>query len=106
MNERRYTGVVLRELKRLADLAASRELDLKLRDIASGLNRWEKGLMSSSDTLAEIERLSGSSSMARLRGEDPGVFAAHAVSAGFLERKDFSDAAWKAVDVLITLAGI
>jgi len=106
MNEHRYSQVVLRELKRLDELALSREQNSRLKDIGIRLNRWKKGGISSSDVLAEINRLSGSSSLARVRAADPGVYAAHAVSAGFLHRKDFSDSAWKAVEVQITLAGI
>jgi len=106
MNERRYNRVVLRELKRLVELASSRERDFRLRDIGIRLNRWKKGSMSSTDALAEINRLSGTSPLAWAKGADPGVYAAHAVSSGFLDRKDFSDSAWNAVEVLITLAGI
>ncbi|RKX75479.1 MAG: hypothetical protein DRP60_08765 [Spirochaetes bacterium] len=106
MNERRYTQVVLRELKRLGELATSREQDSRLKEISAKLNRWKKGSMSSAAALAEIQRLSGASPLVWIDKADPGIHAAHAVASGFLKKKDFSESAWKSVEILITLAEI
>ena len=106
MNERRYTQLVLRELKRLGELASSREQDSRLKEISTKLNRWKKGSMSSAAALTEIQRLSGASPLVWVDKADPGILAAHAVASGFLKKKDFSESAWKAVEILITLAEI
>ena len=106
MSERRYTQAVRRELSRLVELAAARESESRLKEISSLVNRWKKGSTASSDALIEISRLSGSSPVTWSDGADPGVPVAHAVAVGFLDRKDISDSAWKAIEILITLAGI
>jgi hypothetical protein len=106
MSERRYTQMVKRELVRLADLASERESESRLREISAMVNRWKKGSTGSFDALGEIQRLSGTSPVTWSHGADPGVPVAHAVAAGYLKRKDFSDASWKAVEVLVTLAEI
>ncbi len=106
MSERRYTQTVRRELSHLVELAAARESESRLREISTLLNRWKKGNMASSDALAEISRLSGASPVTWSDGADPGVPVAHAVVTGILDRKDLSDSAWKAIEFLITLAGI
>ena len=106
MNERKYSKLVLRELARLDELAAVRESESRLKEISSKLNRWKKGSISSSEALSEINRLSGTSPLLWSDGADPGVHSAQAVASGFLKRKDFSESAWKAVEILITLAEI
>jgi len=106
MSERRYSKVVLRELKRLGELAASREFESRLKEISSMIKRWKKNSLSSSVALSEINRVSGTSPLLWADGADPGIHAAHAVASGYLDRKDFSDSAWKAVEILITLAEI
>ena len=106
MNERRYTQAVRRELNHLVELASGRESESRLREISTLLNRWKKGNMASTDALAEISHLSGSSPVTWSDGADPGEPVAHAVATGLLDRKDLSDSAWKAIEFLITLAGI
>lgn len=106
MNERRYTQTVRREFIRLAGLASEREADSRLKEISRMVNRWKKGSTPSADALAEIKHLSGASPIIWSEGADPGVPVAHAVAAGFLVRSDFSDTAWNAIEVLVTVAEI
>jgi len=106
MSEHKYTRLVQSELTRLGELASVRESESRLKKISSLLNRWKKGGIRSSDALSEINRLSGSSPLIWSENADPGVYVAQAVASGLLDRKDFSDSAWKAVEILITLAGI
>ncbi len=106
MSERHYSQLVLRELNRLGELASVRESESRLKAISSKLNRWKKGDMTSSLVLTEINRLSGASPVTWSVGADPGVHVSYAVAAGYLSRKDFSDSAWKAIEILITLAEI
>ena len=106
MNERRYSQTVRREFLRLAGLASQREADVRLKEISTMVNRWKKGSTVSADALAEIKHLSGASPISWTEGADPGVPVAHAVAAGYLVRGDFSDSAWRAIEVLVTLAEI
>ena len=106
MSDRRYTQAVRRELSLLAELAAARGSDNRLKEISTVINRWKKGNSNSSDALAEINHLSGTLPVTWSDGADPGVPVAHAVAVGYLNRKDFSDPAWKAIEVFITLAEI
>lgn len=106
MNERRYTQVVRREFLRLSGLAFEREADSRLKEIVTTVNRWKKGGTGSADALAEIKHLSAASPIIWTEGVDPGVPVAHAVAAGFLTRSDFTDSAWKAIEVLVTVAEI
>ena len=106
MSEHKYSKLVIQELNRLGELAAERESESRLRKISTLLNRWKKHGISSSAALAEIYRLSGKSPLVWSEGADPGVHAAHAVASGYLTRKDFSEPAWRAIDILITLSEI
>ena len=106
MGGHKYSRPVIQELRRLGELAAERESEFRLREISTLLNRWKKHGISSSAALAEIYRLSGKSPLVWSEGADPGIYAAHAVASGYLNRKDFSGPAWKAIDILITLSEI
>jgi hypothetical protein len=106
VNRRRYDRLVEGELQRLVELAATRESEARIRKVAAIVNRWKKGNLPVSEALRDIGRLSGSSALAWVEGADPGVSAAHAVAGGFLSREDFSESAWTAIEILVTLAGI
>lgn len=106
MKERRYSQTVRREFLGLIGLASEREADSRLKEISTMVNRWKKGSTTSSDAIAEIKHLSGTSPISWSVGADPGVPVAHAVAAGYLVRKDFSDSAWNAIEVLVTVAEI
>lgn len=106
MSDRQYTQTVRRELGRLINLAAARESESRLKKISTVVNRWKKSSCEPADALSEISRLSGYSPVTWSEGADPGVPVSHAVASGYLNRVDFTDSAWKAVEVLVTLAEI
>ncbi len=104
MSERSYTKAVEKELIQAAQTAAVREAEKRIKDIADIAARWKKGRLAADAALESIRQTANAPAASWLSEADPGVPVAHGISMGLLTRKDLSAKAWKAVEVLVTLA--
>lgn len=106
MSERVYSQAMRNELRSLMELAATREVEKRLKEISTLIYRWKRGKGSSQRILLEIHNLSASTQATRSSDVDPGIPIAHAFAAGYLQREDISDSTWKVIEILVTLAEI
>ncbi len=106
MSERKYTKAVEKELIQAVRTAAERESEERIKNIADFTRRWENGQLDVNEALDNIQRLVNLQPVSWLSEADPGVPVAHGVSMGLISQKDLSPAAWKAIEVLVTVAEI
>jgi len=106
MSEQSYSLAMRNELHSLMKLAAAREAEKSFKEISAVIHRCKRGKDSTQRALLEIHNLSASIQNTWSNGVDPGIPVAHAIVAGYLQRKDISDSTWKTIEVLVTLAGI
>ena len=106
MSESRYTKTVENELLNLARTARERETVSRLKAAREELKNWEDGRVPAPETLENLARLAALPQDVWANHADPGNPVAQAVVAGLLTKEDISDSTWKAIEHLVTLAGI
>lgn len=106
MNKSRYTKTVETELQKLAKTAGERETASRLKAAREELKKWEDGRVPALEVLENLGRIAALPQNVWTRHADPGNPVAQAVVAGLLSREDISDSTWKAIEHLVTLAGI
>ena len=102
----KYTKAVERELIRLSKLAAERQDEARLKEIAASVATWKKKKLSTGNALDDIRRVVQAVPPPWSEAADPGVPVAQGIAEGLIVKKDLSAAAWKAVEVLVAVAEV
>ena len=106
MSDSKYTRAVERELARVGRLVEDRRNEARLQEISSSVAAWKKKKLCTPRALEDIRRVVQAVPPPWSEEADPGVPVAQGIAEGLLTRKDLSDAAWKAGEVLVAVVEV